>query len=320
MAKQRRRGLDVGSDQTGPDTVTTDFSHGGLSEARWFISAPAGVQLGPLIDTLRKRGAHPYVLSDVARAGADLLQNVRDAIATADRVLVVINGESASLNSYFEAGFAVALGKPLLVLADPKVRLPSDFSTVLTTRTQPDDLEALNFTLDQLEKAGKPPPYGSPRVAVTGRPLGDFANDLLAQVANTSPLTERAAVELLTQAIETSGALPAQNPADRGIDLGVWSDDLDSIGANPLIVEVKRKFDVNAVEQVMTYLTQSRNARLALIVYLDTSVSSSNAQRLSPFPVLAISLQELLTRMHGSSFAEIIRQLRNASVHGVHKS
>lgn len=106
-----------------------------------------------------------------------------------------------------------------------------------------------------------------------------------------------------------------QSPeGDRRFDIGVWSDDLDAIAANPLLIELKRKLSPHAVEQVLGYLRVSPGARVALLVFLEPAATS----RLKdvPFPVLAISLQELLESMRTSSFAEVVRDLRNRAVHG----
>lgn len=289
-------------------------SSGDPPGARWFISAPVGADLRPLIASLRRRGAQPYVLSDVAPLGANLLHSVHAAITAADRVLVVL-GIEASMNSVFEAGVAVGLGKPLIVLADPRIPVPPDLAALLTIRARLDELDAIDFTLDQLERAGERSPVRTRSALPTGRPLGGYAEELLDQLADVSSLSEAEALGVLTQALEMSGAVPAQNPAALGIDLGVWSDDLDAIGANPLLIEVKRSLDRRSVQQVMGHLAKSPHSGLALIIHLDPAVSGVDALRKVPLPVLAISLQELLGRMRGSSFAEVVRQLRNASVH-----
>jgi hypothetical protein len=181
----------------------------GTARPRWFISAPAGIELGPLLAGLQRRGGAPYVLSDVAPLGANILQSVQQAIATADRVLVVLAGEAASLNSVFEAGMAAALGKPLVIVADPQVRVPSDLAGFLTVRARPDDLDAIDFALDQAEGRFA----ASTRVApATGRPLGSLADQLLDRASSILTLNDPAAIEreavaVLVQALENSGAV-----------------------------------------------------------------------------------------------------------------
>jgi hypothetical protein len=295
-------------------------SEGGTGP-RWFISAPAGMDLGPLLAGLQRRGGTPYVLSDVAPLGANILQSVQQAIATADRVLVVLADETASLNSVFEAGMAAALGKPLIIVADPQVRVPTDLAGFLTVHARPDDIEAIDFALDQAEGRIATSTRVVPAI---GRPLGSRADRLLDRASTILTLTDPAAigqeaVAVLVEALEHSGAVVVdRGGVDRGFDLGVWSDDLDAISANPLLIELKRFLRIESVQQVLAALSESPNARVGLIVYLDPSSAEPEALGSARFPVLAISLADLLERMRTASFAEVVRQLRNRSVHGSH--
>jgi hypothetical protein len=293
----------------------------GAPGPRWFISAPVGMDLGSLLAGLQRRGGTPYVLSDVAPLGANILQSVQQAVAAADRVLVVLADETASLNSVFEAGMAAALGKPIVIVADPQVRIPTDLAGFLTVRARPDDLDAIDFALDQAEGRIAT----STRVApATGHALGPRADQLLDRASTILTLTdptaiEQTAVAVLVEALEHSGAVVVDRGGrDRGFDLGVWSDDLDAIAANPLLIELKSFLRVEPVQQALAALSATPNARVALIVYLDPAGAEPEALRSARFPVLAISLAELLERMRTASFAEVVRHLRNRSVHGSH--
>jgi hypothetical protein len=118
-----------------------------------------------------------------------------------------------------------------------------------------------------------------------------------------------------------SGAIAAANlDPDVGFDVGVWSDDLAAIGGNPLVVEVKRNLLPEATSQALHALVQHPTARLALIVHLHTShddrASAAMKTVPTPYPVLTTSLEELIRRMASASFAEVVRDLRNQSVHG----
>jgi hypothetical protein len=271
-----------------------------------------------LIDELRRRGATPYVLSDVAPLGASILQSVQQAITAADYVLVVLGDADASQNSIFEAGIAFGLGKPIVIISDPQGTTPPDLAGLLTIRARPDDLPAISFALDQAEGRSATPPQ---LARATGHALGPRADQLLDELADTSNVTERAALNVLTQALEDSGTVAVQNPAsDRGFDLGVWSDDLDAIAANPLLIELKHNLRAQTVKKTLDLLRLSPNARVILLVFLDPAVPAAALLNELPFPILAISLHELLERMRSSSFAEVVRDLRNRSVHGLPQS
>lgn len=57
---------------------------------RLYVLAPSDLDLRPLLDGLKRRGTQPYVLSDVALLGGEILESLRLAIQRADRVLIVL--------------------------------------------------------------------------------------------------------------------------------------------------------------------------------------------------------------------------------------
>ena len=303
--------------------------------SRWFVSAPGGTDLRPLLAGLEERGVTPYVASDVARLGESILESLRAAILAADRVLVVLPEAGQSLNPAFEAGMAAALRKPVAVIAPPGVVMPSDLAGFLVVRARPDELGAVHFALDQAEAwvpattlpvsaqvdirwqvTGEPAPS-----AASGGALGARADDLLARTdkirtLGSTPAATQAFVDILVEAIEGSRAVAVQNATDHGYDLGVWSDDLDAIAANPLLIEVKTSLSRNAVRQAAQMAQAHPSARTVLLVYLDQLETDPAVLSEARLPVLAVSFGELLTRMRDTSFAEVVRQLRNQSVHG----
>jgi hypothetical protein len=292
--------------------------------ARLYVSAPSDLDLRPLLDGLKRRGAEPYVLSDVAPLGAEILHSLRLAIQMADQVLVVL-GDAPAPNPMFEAGLALGLGKSLLIIATPGAAVPTDLAGQVIAQARPDDLDAINFALDHVQQRTPwetrrtiPPPPG-------GRPLGAEVVDRLLARLNASGPTEASSVAVLAEAIEASGSVAVVNTErDPGFDLGVWSDDLEAIGGNPLLVEVKRSLVPGAVDQVLRGLAAHPSARLGLVVYLEPPAGDRSPSRAeldqARFPVLITSLQQLIRRMASASFAEVVRDMRNRSVHGTRLS
>jgi len=149
-------------------------------------------------------------------------------------------------------------------------------------------------------------------------------NRMLAR-RSASGHTEASSIAILVEAIEASGSIAVVNTErDPGFDLGVWSDDLEAIGGNPLLVEVKRSLVPGAIDQVLHGLAAHPSTRLGLVVYLEPPTGDRSPSRTeldqARFPVLVISLQQLLRRMASASFAEVVRDMRNRSVHGLSPS
>jgi hypothetical protein len=118
---------------------------------RLYVSAPNDLDLRPLLAGLKRRGAEPYVLSDVAPLGAEILQSLRVAIERADPVLVVL-GDAPTANPFVEAGLALGLGKPVLIVAAPGAAVPADLAGQVIARARPDDVDAISFALDHVQK------------------------------------------------------------------------------------------------------------------------------------------------------------------------
>jgi hypothetical protein len=252
------------------------------------------------------------VLSDLAPLGVALVVAIQEAIVAADQVVVVLPNGPGALNAAFEAGLTLASGKPLTLIAAPDAALPSDLSGVLIVRAEPDDLDAISFALDQVED--RAPFQRREELPGTGHPIGRYADVLLARVDRAAAQDD--VVALLVDAIEASGAAAVKSAGrDRGFDLGVWSDDLDSIAANPLLIEVSRMLTSEAIRKSTQALHQSPSARLGLIVL--TEEQSSMSALIGQGFVLAIGLRHLLERLRQESFAEVVRDLRNRSAHNL---
>lgn len=284
---------------------------------RVFISHQRDADIRSLLEGLRDRGTEPYVLSDVAVLESELLDALREAVERAD--LVVVLDEERALNSSFEAGVAYALGKPLLLIVPPGTKIPSDLAGQIVVRARPGDLDAINFVLDQVERRARlvlPAASGPSERALGPAVAAEFLDRL-----RRLPRDERSATALLVEAIEGSGAIAAANlDPDVGFDVGVWSDDLAAIGGNPLVVEVNGTSCPGRRPKPSTLSPKPPTARLALVVHLhpsyDDLASAAMETVQTPYPVLTISLEELIRRMASASFAEVVRDLRNQSVHG----
>lgn len=145
---------------------------------RLYVSAPSDLDLRPLLDGLKRRGAEPYVLSDVAPLGTEILHSLRLALQGADRVLVVL-GEARAPNPMFEAGLALGLGKPLLIIAAPGATVPADLAgqVIVRARRRPrcDQLRArsgpgtCNAGNPPHSWAGRPPARGRRSRPATGQ-------------------------------------------------------------------------------------------------------------------------------------------------------
>jgi hypothetical protein len=281
---------------------------------RCFVTAPNGPNLTALINGLGNHGWETYVLSDVAELGASLSHSLLEAISSADVVVGLLEDPERSSNTLYELGIARGLQKPVMVVAAVDAQVPSDLISHLQVRAEPGNAEAIALGLEHLSRYKESSEPTAILGASSSKPLGEYSQVLIDQYSPRLPEAQQ--VRTLAKAIEASGALASvSGPSDPGFDIGVWSDDLDAIGANPLLVVVRRELDERSVRQCMLALHQTPGARAGLIV----SIGEPPADPIVGlnWPVLTISLSTLLVAMGEHSFAEIVRDLRNRSVHGL---
>ena len=265
---------------------------------------------------MKLRQWEPFVLSDVAQLGASLTESLQAAINDADVVIGLFSEDASnSANTAFEMGVAAALGKPVLLLVSLDAQLPSDLQSYLYVKAEPDNEEAVALALDNIERyAGLTRPRT--RQTSSAQPLGTYADRLLERADTLSGGPTLELEQLLMDAIQTGGAVAVPGAAsDTGFDIGVWSDDLDAIDGNPLLIELKRNVDEQSLRVSLATLQRTPSARAALVVSL-AQVPPMGLPLLS-WPIIWISLVDLLDRMRGETFPEVIRDLRNRSVHGL---
>ena len=137
----------------------------------------------------------------------------------------------------------------------------------------------------------------------------------------TGEVTEQFLQEVVVEAIRQSGVetISESESPDRGVDLAVWSEDLEPWVVNPLLIEVKANIDSRAAwEDIVLNLLRpmgSTGARWSLLIYLHSPLDPSQVIRAPN--VLAISAVEFLSALQRMSFGELVRKLRNERVHGV---
>jgi hypothetical protein len=281
---------------------------------RCFIAAPGEADVRPLVAALQEREWETFVLADVAKLGSSLDEALLDAVRSADLVLALFHPDWPPASTAFEVGLAVGQGKPALLLVSPGMTLPINLQSLFQVRADVSNAQALALALDNVERYLSEFAESQGQGRSVGRPIGDYADELLHKVRErgASEADLEAAVGM---AIERSGAVvSAAAEPDKGFDLGVWADDLDAIGANPILVEVKKRADSETVRQCLAAIHQVPGSRAALVVSLEDLEPVE--MKWLRWPVLGISLERLLEEMRDRSFAEVIRDLRSRSAHG----
>jgi hypothetical protein len=280
-----------------------------------FISAPSGVNLAPLSRVLHDKQVRLLRVSDATTA-----DQVTSALVKADLIIAVLNPEQSNANVYFEVGYAVALGKRVLLIAPPELdSLPVDLEGLLQLRTSPENLEALEFALDQLLAAPRPDPTGAGAPSNTDVPIGPLADRLLWELDDAgASITEQGLRDLIETALRASGvaAIARADQPNRGVNFAVWSDALAREGGAPLLVQVQKRIRdpgdaLKLLPVVMGYVANA-GARWGLLLYLEAPPLqiSPDHFRDARYPVLLLGVRDLLNGLREHSFADVVRELR----------
>jgi len=289
-----------------------------------FVSAPRGISLDVLRESLLAHGIHPLIPQELA-AGSDWASELHRQLVQADLVVGILPARRQSAWVLFELGQAWALGRRMLVIAPPGSEpVPSTLQRLLVLRIAPDDRQAIDFALDQLLSA-------PPETPAKGEVRKPFESLTLAQsnllLARLDQALHAGAWEefekTISDAIRGSGTdvVVESSERDRGVDLAVWSDVLEPFVGNPLLVEVKLRIQnkataVTVFKQLSSYMGAS-NTRWALLLYGDGPPPDNPIWKACPPNVLLMPARSLFEDLRTRTFPEIVRDLRNRRVHAV---
>lgn len=290
-----------------------------------FVSAPAGVRLDVLRESLVAHGIRPLVPSELF-PGNDWATEIQEKLKEADLVVGVLPNHKNTSWVLFELGQAVALGKKILLIASAKSDpIPLSIQHFLVLRTSPNNRQAIDFALDQLLSS----PVAAQATGIKKRPyesrgLGarsdEFLNRLVAVLNAGDP---QGLESLVADAIRNSGAdVVVESPErDRMADLAIWSDVLEPFVGNPVLVEIKLRIkDKQAVDRAAQQVASFMSAACtswALLIYGSGPSPEDRIWKGCPPNILVIQAEALLEALRNQAFAEVIRDLRNRRVHSV---
>jgi hypothetical protein len=288
-----------------------------------YISAPAGANLSILREVLSQRRIRVVVPEDLP-IGSSWPAQVDSILARVDLVIGVLTRERRSASVLFELGQAWARERKILLIVPPKSSLvPSDLHGILQVRSGLRNPEAIGFALDQLAAAPPSKQKAPDPTRRVPRALGSKADEYLGEVWAALHAREGRRLEhIAAEAIRESGVevVSEQQAMDKGVDLAIWSDALQPLIGNPVLVEIKSY--IQSPDEARRGLSQLSSALSAsgtmwgLLLYGETPITEERLSSLAPPNVLVLSLETLFSRMREQPFADVVRDLRNRRVHG----
>lgn len=287
-----------------------------------FISAPHGVDTRPLRLALQERNI-TWLDATSVTLGAPMLYSIEAAIARADFVCAVLSSELSTQNVLFEIGVAHGKGRPLLLIADPLVEVPSVLESLTYARISLLDRDALSLHLDAfLAHASSPRRERQARSEPQLRPVDvRWAAAELSQIESGTQASGMRLECAMAELLRESGAVVSTASFDKQheADMALWIDELEGPLGNPLLVEVKQDLSSDdewqrAVDQFRGCLVKAR-ARTGLLIHLRPNWSERRQPTGSPL-VITFSADEILHLLADGRLAEALLSRRNHAIHG----
>ncbi|WP_370345213.1 hypothetical protein [Catenulispora sp. MAP5-51] len=223
-----------------------------------------------------------------------------------------------------DVGVAIGKGVPVLVIAEPPRKLDAALAPLPLARVPLGHKTALSTRINQFASAifGGSRPVGDDAPAVDHRILDSVTLDL--EVLREQPFDARRAAhqfsEIAMRLLRACGAEIEESRVDGGFDAAGWVPGTETLFPEPLFFEFRllRRAEVprEKLDQLAGIAARRGGGFGVLIAFpLDS--------RPVPWPentwpmVLTFEMTELINELRQQSLATVLRNRRNAVVHGV---
>ncbi len=232
--------------------------------------------------------------------GSSWSAEISSILSEVDFVIGVLTRARSSDSVLFELGQAWTLGRQIVLFAPPKfTAVRFDLQRFLIIRTSLTNREAISFALDQLLAAPARDRKLTGSRKLETHSLGEGVNDLLREVLDATAARQGQRLEeLAARVIRESGVdVISEAPnISESADLAIWSDALQPLVGNPLLVEIKLRIlgseDVRQAVQQLSAAISSSGATWGLLLYGEGPENKSAWKSLPP-NVLVMSLPTL---------------------------
>ena len=288
-----------------------------------FITAPSRVDTSAIRRVLRRHGFGTRDVADV-RPGDSLAERVQNEIAKADVIVAVFSGPKPSAGVTFEAGLALGLGKPVIVVASEPVESPfSPLASAPIVLADPANEDALTFSFAQILPAlERTPSRRAPRKRKAqdkpGLVEGFAAHIEALRASGNERQLERLLLEVFKEDPGVSVTVE-KKVVGAEIDMAIWLDGYDSILGNPLIVELKlgalSEDRLRRSEFQLYRLLRASIAKFGLLIYLDRRARRFVGPGVSAPNIVRFEASDLVTELSKASLGRTILAERNRLVH-----
>lgn len=293
-----------------------------------FLSASYDTDLSLIKSVLAENKVEIFDLYDFS-LGSTIQEILKRKLRHADFAVFVVSKDNK--NVLYEIGVCEGLGKPSLIIIDKEASLPFYIENKLSLTANLTDRAFLKMTLlgfiDEIKAKRKPTKKAEKSL---DKPSETYDNAIKKDLNSLLEQTKRIrkagygrelenVIEDIFKTIQLKYADNSKGP-DVGIDFALWSNKLGKVIGNPIIVEVKfGKLTVDTFKKAEFQIkknTESSQAKVALLLYLDKTGKRHKFQSsLNPL-VIAYDVEDFINDLLTSSFESVILTSRNKIAHG----
>jgi hypothetical protein len=278
-----------------------------------FVVAAHNADIGAVKQALERKAISCVTVGDIADIGRSL-DSLLAVIKDCDFACVLFTDADPLANVMFEAGLALGLGKPTLIITTGEPRLPFDLGSVSVARLEGSRSSALDAHLDAFLRTV---PQKSAKRKARKRRSGNDADTAWAldrlTFFETAPNRIAAAFDFerfVEELFERWGYSVTSAPGpDYGADMAVWSADVKRKLGNPILVEVKMSHvDQQTVDHVAGRLTRMiRDGQGSMALLVSSRINAAAKQSIgSNAPILHLTPDELIRSLSADNLLDVL--------------
>jgi hypothetical protein len=288
-----------------------------------FISHQFKDNISGIINLLSKYRVDIFDSQTDINFGKSFQKAIKDSIKECDFMIIVYS--HANPNIAFEAGVGVSLNKPIFSIVSEKNNHPDFLFDSTYVHALPEEVNKIEFNLkiflDNIKPNKTSPTIKIKNKKFYGGGYPNYYDKIFNWYHSINNSTEKDYELLFKQIFELYNLSVIQNKYDSNIkfltDFCIWSDELNNVMGNPILIEVKKEINKNNIDnlkETVLNLANNNSAESCLVFYESLKeISKKDLPNTSRYFFIQIS--DFIEKFKTSDFNESIRKIRNEIIH-----
>lgn len=291
------------------------------SFSKCFISAPAGLNIDALISLLESKGVLAFDAYMVWHD--DIPSSVEEEIENSDFLVAAFSPNMPNANVLYEIGFARGAKKPIFLVVQDEGTIPRFLKDTVYVRASLDNRQLISFYMDKFlskYKKGVKKRIARSKESRARKLDRSYLEEQLRSIREQG--TEMDFLSFVRDLFRSQGFVvdTSHEISEKGADMSIWVDSLESSFGNPILVEFKmgnlsEPLLERAEAQMRRYLDKT-NVRSGLLIYFDRRRHRFNRSKLRVPLVIRLDIYDLVEKLAKHPIDRVLLHERNRVAHG----